>query len=356
MKTYALPLAVDYVGHWGVVEAVRELLQNAIDSDSPFVCQFDEELGTLRINSRDAVLEPKTLLLGTTTKRNDGSKIGSFGEGYKLALLVLVREGYSVQVLNGDSSWTPRISYSEEFECNQLFIDVEDIEDNIGLSFDIIGLTPDDIVAIKESCLAISPFMGETIEGYTGDILVDLPGKLYVGDLFVCNTELKHSYNFKPEHLTLDRDRKSVSDFDLKWQTGQLWAKADSDKHLAEMISSGASDVAYTKHTSMAEISDEVKHLCYEDFISRNPGAIIAENGAHKSELEAQGYSHVTVAVSETEYAAVSQSPLYKAKGLIMVTKPVDLIKAHLVKNKQYMRRHAIVSTKKLIKVAEAWS
>lgn len=34
-KSYELPLARDYVRHWGVTEAVRELLQNMLDSESP---------------------------------------------------------------------------------------------------------------------------------------------------------------------------------------------------------------------------------------------------------------------------------------------------------------------------------
>lgn len=354
MRTYSLPLAVDYVGHWGVVEAIRELLQNAIDSDSPFVCQFDEENGFLRINSRDAKLEPKTLLLGTTTKRNDNSKIGSFGEGYKLALLVLSREGKNVVVLNNNECWTPRISYSETFDCQQLFIDTDSLEGNQGLSFDINGLTKEEISSIKASCLELTPFDGEVIKGLAGDILVDLPGKLYVNGLFVCETKLKHSYNFKPEYLELERDRQTVNDFNLKWQTGQLWAVAKKHKKLAEMISNGDSDVTYTKHTSV--ISDETKNYCYQTFISRNPNCIIAENQQHKNKLELQGYNNVIVAVSETEYSAVSSAPLYKARGLVMVHKPKDLVKVFFDKNKQYMRRHAIVATKQLLAASENWT
>lgn len=355
MKTYALPLAVDYVGHWGVVEAVRELLQNAIDSDSPFDCSFDEIAGTLAISSRDSKLEPKSLLLGTTTKRNDGSKIGSFGEGYKLALLVLTRNDKPVSLLNDGATWIPRISHSEEFDCKQLFIDVLDFESaSQGLTFVISNLTGKNIDAIKDSCLLLSPFDGETIAGEAGDILVDLPGKLYVNGLFVCTTKLKHSYNFKPQYLQLERDRQTVSDFDLKWQTGQLWAKADSDKELAEMISSGAGDVSYTTHTS--NVNDDVKNLCFNSFMSRNPNSVVAKDQKHKSSLEVQGYSHVVIAVSESEYNAVSESPLYQAKGLVIVAKPKELLKAYLTKNKQYMRRHAIVATKQLIAAAGSWS
>ena len=33
MKTYELPISPNYVGNWGIKEAIREILQNAIDSD-----------------------------------------------------------------------------------------------------------------------------------------------------------------------------------------------------------------------------------------------------------------------------------------------------------------------------------
>jgi hypothetical protein len=34
-NTYELSLNKGYVAHWGVLEAVRELIQNGLDSDSP---------------------------------------------------------------------------------------------------------------------------------------------------------------------------------------------------------------------------------------------------------------------------------------------------------------------------------
>jgi len=352
MKTYALPLAIDYVAHWGVVEAVRELLQNAIDSDSPFECQFAE--GSMRITSRGVKLEPKTLLLGVSTKCADSSKIGSFGEGYKLALLVLARQGKDVAIFNGDSFWRPRLAYSEDFECVQLFIDTEESFENPGLTFDIAGLTDAEIASIKESCLLLSPFNGEVIEGTAGSILVDLPSRLYVNSLFVCNTGLKHSYNFKPKYLKLERDRQTVADFDLKWQTSDLWSKAKKDKELATMVNSGRGDVTFITSTSI--LNDNVKNLCYKDFMLRNPGAIIARDQRHKSSLEAQGYSNVVIACSDSEFDAVSTSPLQQARGLIIVAKPNQVLKTYFEKNKQYMRKHAIVATKHLIKASESWS
>ena len=34
MKNYELPISPNYVSNWGIKEAIREILQNAIDSDN----------------------------------------------------------------------------------------------------------------------------------------------------------------------------------------------------------------------------------------------------------------------------------------------------------------------------------
>ena len=68
-KTYELPLSKDYVRHWGMSEAVRELIQNGLDSDSPFEWETREEDQTLVIRSRFAKLEPKTLCWATRPRQ-----------------------------------------------------------------------------------------------------------------------------------------------------------------------------------------------------------------------------------------------------------------------------------------------
>ncbi len=88
-RAYELSLSKQYVSHWGMADGVRELLQNALDSESPFEWEFKD--GSLFLHSRYSKLEPRTLLLGQTSKAEDTTAIGSFGEGYKIAMLVLTR-------------------------------------------------------------------------------------------------------------------------------------------------------------------------------------------------------------------------------------------------------------------------
>lgn len=138
-RSYELPISRDYVRHWSMPEAVREIIQNALDSESPFEYEFKSD--KLFIRSRGAILPTSTLLLGKTSKAHATDKIGSFGEGYKIALLVLTREGYSVKIHNNGRIWTPFFKQSRQFDAEVLCI--EDSADPIpfeGISFEIDGM------------------------------------------------------------------------------------------------------------------------------------------------------------------------------------------------------------------------
>ena len=235
-KTYELPLSKDYVRHWGMCEAVRELIQNGLDSDSPFEWEMSEEDQTLVIRSRFAKLEPKTLLLGHTSKAGS-DKIGSFGEGYKIALLVLTRCGYEVQVRNGDRLWRPKFMYSHTFESDVLCIEDSAAQSRTeGVEFVVSGLTPSEFVEIRNQCLHMQYDIGETLTVSSGRILRARPGKLYVGGLYVCDTKLAFGYDVKPEFMRLERDRKTVDSFDLLFLTKQMWFDTERWDEIAELI------------------------------------------------------------------------------------------------------------------------
>jgi hypothetical protein len=150
--TYELSLVKEYVSHWGMKEAVRELIQNALDSASPFVYEFssgEDGLWTLRLNSEFSALSPQSLLLGATSKAKDSDAIGSFGEGYKIALLVLTRLGYETGILNNDKLWKPKFRFNRNYGCEVLVVEETALPNKVnrGLTFMVQGLTDEDKAA-----------------------------------------------------------------------------------------------------------------------------------------------------------------------------------------------------------------
>lgn len=293
-KTYPLTLTKNYVAKWGLVEAIRELIQNALDSPSPFVYSWikEEDEWTLMLNSELATLSPQTLLLGATNKGDDANAIGSFGEGYKLALLVLCREGILVDMLNGDVLWRPVFRYNRNFDSELLHIDESFLQDkgNKGLTFFVRGLSQSDKEAVEESCIRMQSDIGAIKQTLYGDILQDpkQKGRLYVGGLFICVTEMHYGYNIKPAHMVLERDRKTVDTWELSTLTAKMWFDLKEPTVIAKMMYDKVPDVDGSSYNQ----PEYVKEACYALFKEKYPGSILADSPEDVKEALKKGFAH----------------------------------------------------------------
>ena len=54
-------------------------------------------------------------------------------------------------------------------------------------------------------------------------MLMSKHGKLYVGGLYICSTNMKYGYDVEPKHINLERDRQTVSNWDLQDITTKIW-------------------------------------------------------------------------------------------------------------------------------------
>lgn len=355
MKTYELPMSRDYVRHWGLQEAVRELLQNAIDSESPFEYSF--AVDQLTITSRYSELDPRTLVLGTTSKADQADKIGSFGEGYKIALLVLARLGKPTMVLTGGKAWTPGFRHSEQFGAEVFCIDEEDNEyaddgDSMGVQFCISGLSDDEQDAIRANCLRMQPLMTDVIGAKQGHILPSQPGKLYIGGLFVCKTKLQFGYDVLPEHLALERDRKTVDGFDLKWLTKEMWFTTGRWEQMAELIEQGIPDMEHAECGAPAGLRD----ACYELFEEKSPGAIAIKSQIELDRLNSMGHQR-TAFVGSAYHSLVTSSLSYRSTRAAVIKQrtPGELLDEWFKANRKYLRRLPLVRFKALLVEAKEW-
>lgn len=351
---YELSLNKQYVRHWGVLEAVRELIQNALDSDSPFVYSIDQEddgAYTLVLTSEHSVLPVQSLLLGSTSKADSADKIGSFGEGYKIALLVLTREGRPTRVLNGKRCWTPFFRWSKMFEDEMLCIkDEANTLRTRGVEFLVSGLTAQEVEDIRESCLHMQREVGERKTVSAGEILLDKPGKLYVGGLFICKTELKYGYNIHPSRIRLERDRKTVDGFDLKMLTRDMWFETGLFERVAEMIEAQVPDVAYAEYHA----PEMVKEACYKLFRSKHPGKLVAESAqdlAEKVRLGMTEYVYCGSALS----AVVSRSASYRNEPRAPVLTPHARLQAWFDDARRHMHHTAAQTFRPLLERSRHW-
>lgn len=349
---YELPLAKDYCKRWGLPEAVREVVQNAIDSQSPFEYELDEQAGRLRVTSRHSTLEPRTLLLGTTSKADDKDAIGSFGEGYKIAMLVLARGGYGVTIHNGDVEWRPEFRFSRRYGAEILcIVETAAPARSEGLTFEIEGLGQGDGQRVRATCLQMQPDVGQVIEVPQGRILLERPGKLYVGGLYVCETTLKHGYDAKPAEIRLERDRQTVSSFDLAWLAKDMWFASGRWDEVARMIEAGVPDLEYAQHGT----HELVKEACYRLFVEIHPGKVAARNQAELDAMVKEGLQRVVI-VREGFHSIVSGYPHYTQRyASARVKSPAELLTAWLEAHKFHIHHDAKRDMLELIERASAW-
>ncbi len=253
-RELTLSLSKDYVEHWGFWQAVREFIQNAVDADADArVNIFHDEL---KIDSI-GVMEPKSLLLGESGKRSDNTAIGKYGEGYKLALLVLTRMGYQVTIGTGDQLWTPVFKEHPQLGTECLHIEFTPRPFSQFTTITVIGITTanaDELsrkyLPLRSDYKVLTEANGKQVLDDSGGCYTDegnAPKNIFVKGLWVCELPDENywfSYNLTPDCIELDRDRDRVSTWDLQYQATTLLTQAGEAELLAKMASAGATDIS----------------------------------------------------------------------------------------------------------------
>lgn len=271
MKKYELSLSRNYVSSWGIEEAIRELLQNAKDSNGEDIIDIDKSSGTITITNKNTSIPSSTLLLGNTSKKDDLDKIGQFGEGYKLALLVLLRDDKEVFIKNGNKNWIPSFEYSDNFECEVLCIAETEGNGN-DLTFEISGFDSSELDELENEFLGLNGQTYNSIQTSYGEILTDsdYKGKVFVDGLPVYEDDnFDYGYNFKPCYVSLDRDRKSINIYELKRLTAlSVACCVDNFAFVDEVIDGKGRDGEYIKDENI-EFDDEFKEKYAKHLMNR---------------------------------------------------------------------------------------
>ena len=235
---FTLPLAPTYCEHWGLWEAIREIYQNALDEGGAKMDYLEDD-DYLVISSGTGRLTPETLVLGSTSKRNDPTLRGKFGEGYKLALLVLTRLGHNVLIHSGSELWQPKLEHDDAFNATVLNIYTESVPFSNGVQFRIEGVRNSDYETIQRNVRQVVDEPATILDDENE------AGRIYVGGLYVTTAQgYQCGYSFPPGTIKLDRDRGMVDGFDLSYETSRLWTMHGGQRSV-ELLEQEAPDVRY---------------------------------------------------------------------------------------------------------------
>lgn len=277
-----LSLGKNYVSNWGLWEAVREILQNAQDSEkegNTLEIIYHKNDECLIIRNEGTELDISSLVLGNSIKGSDNA-IGKYGEGYKLALLVLLRLGHPVEIYTRNETWIPKFINSATFNTEVLAIErISDDEatDTKSITFAIENISENEFIKLKGLGLRIAKethsYMGKTIECEYGEILLDekYAGKFYVEGLFIQNDDnFKYGYNFKNEVVDLDRDRKAINYYDLCELTTKSLLTQEEDFEIVETSISKKTHDSKDLQYFYNQASDSFKEGYAENYIEKH--------------------------------------------------------------------------------------
>lgn len=330
MSRFELTMNVDYVPHWTVQDGLRELIQNALDEsviNSANSMSITRDGNTLLISTRNAKLDKSSLLIGSSSKRDDSKTIGKEGEGYKLACLVLVRSGHKVQINNyhEKEKWVPKIIKSRRYKSKLLVIDTEKFvfltPANSDLTFKVEGITDE----IYEELIKRTLFLGTNVRNTLkckeiGEVLLDEKeaGRVYVGGLYVATIEdgLKFGYNFNPDKIILDRDRRAVTDFNLTWETSKLWLQIGNrhNKLLSILVKTDCKDVAYINDRNNTSTDNKIANNTYFDFRNEFGDNAFPVSNQTEHDFASKTYKDVKpIIVNETRQNLIKSSSKFNS-------------------------------------------
>lgn len=223
------PINKNYVQNKGLPFALQELISNGLDAEiqysAPFKMSYNVHKQILTLTNSGVTLSRDALILGVGNKTQDDRLIGQHGEGLKLALLILAREGLIVRVNNGRSErWTPKFEYVDQWQDRVLVLQVDSVKRQVE-NFEIFiqGVSPELWDEAEARFLRFRPAQS-TKPTCWGDLLedADLAGRVYVKGVYVTTVpSFRCGYNFKK--IDTGRDRQIPLQSDIEQYAAYVW-------------------------------------------------------------------------------------------------------------------------------------
>jgi hypothetical protein len=216
-------ISENYISDWTIEDALREIYQNFIDYGEYSVNKSEHTEVTDKVIFANA-FEPQStdlLIIGDSNK-TEASR-GKYGEGLKMAALVLLRNGGHLSINTTNFSAMFLLLDNETTKIKTLGVIIEEPRSNLKVNnFDLFITLPIGVFDAYQKKLIVPTDVLHTNENY-GSIVNKPKGNLYVGGLYVCHLkELNYSYDLLPKRISLDRDRKVPQNFEVKWTISKI--------------------------------------------------------------------------------------------------------------------------------------
>jgi hypothetical protein len=224
-------LTAGYLQDWTVHEALKEALQNiaygVVKSSKEAVYGVDAKSGMAFFADQYTGFQKKQLFIGESEQREDSDGLGTFGEGWKIFLLIMAREkvDHCVDTV-GFSFWGEMkpTGYGNE----ALHINIIDTAKEEGTAV-YVDLPAKDIVEARESFALLQGVPQFLLS--SDNLLPDMENAIYVNGVRIEKLsrienhfgfgELAYAYNLNDRTL-MNRDRSHVDLLQAFWKIQKL--------------------------------------------------------------------------------------------------------------------------------------
>lgn len=318
------PISPEYVKGWNSERAIAELVSNAVDEDDHFSFTWSD--GVLVIEDQGEGIPEHGMILGISHKGS--SDIGQFGEGKKIAALVLARDpkigrvrfetvGYAFEPTITRASFIPEsMRRNDALAPEVLAYDIESCDRQRG--------TRVSIECTQQLAQKVSRRFRYFQPGYTpptspGELITTESGRIYIGGVFVShNPRLTFSYDFALEDgkALQNRDRTVLDGWHSKRLIQRvlrattdpvalrLWLEAAFDGKLDDMEQSFASPTAQQRQL-LVKIG---KQLIKERYGNKTPCYVQGHDQLSQEQLidlTDRGYVAVESGLSKNDHQAL---------------------------------------------------
>lgn len=242
-------ISENYVKKWTISSAIRELISNGLDADKE-TCheRVNDGLHLRWMDGKGVILnqgikmERRHLLIGESEKGD--SQIGQFGEGLKLAALVLCREGRAIEVASG----TDRYSFymaNNDFGVRTLGVHLTTDAfplDGTQVTFDCTETEFNEAKGLFRCYNEV-----EAVEEHGEAGILSTSGDIYILGVKVCTLEdAVLSYDLDDKTL-VNRDRTVVDNAKLKSAIKDQLARLHDPVTIQKLLTGALNPSAYER-------------------------------------------------------------------------------------------------------------
>lgn len=284
------PITAAYVSDWGLREALREIIQNALDAgDMQIGCHNGDD--NHWVISNQGSFDRDVLLLGNSIK-SDGA-IGKYGEGMKLAMLVLARLNIVHYVEAGEASYRGAFDLSSFKEPTFVIYEGQSAASErveFHIHYDVSNIVHDIYKDIDHGICEQGLYVN-------GLYVSDLPG-------------FRYGYNMPNSMVNLDRDRRTVDTAIVKSYAAKLILAEKTYAEIADLLFDKVQDVESLFAITTAAQDKEIGEACARIVQQRLKGGRIGWSGYGNESYTKVGYHfhHYAVNIGKCQKPELSEA------------------------------------------------